>query len=226
MKKHLTTILAMLLIATSATVAFAADKVELKNETDQISYSLGYQIGGDFKNQKVDINADAVIQGIQDALAGSTPALTPQEMNALLVSLKQKVVSVQQRESIRSSKEFLAANLQKPGVKELPGGSQYRVITAGSGASPTLEDTVDIHFITKRADGSTIATTHSEKAPRAYQVKKMLPGLQKALVQMKPGAKWEIFIPPSGRNEMMEGGGVLIYELELITIKPAAGKAG
>ena len=147
-------------------------------------------------------------------------------MNALLVSLKQKVVAVQQRESIRSSKEFLAANLGKPGVKELPGGSQYRVITAGSGASPTLEDTVDIHFVTKRDDGSTIATTHAEKVPRAYQVKKMLPGLQQALVQMQPGAKWEVFIPPSNRNEMMEGGGILIYELELIAIQPAAGKAG
>jgi FKBP-type peptidyl-prolyl cis-trans isomerase FklB len=147
-------------------------------------------------------------------------------MNALLVSLKQKVVAVQQRESIRSSKEFLAVNLQKPGVMELPDGSQYRVITAGSGANPTLEDTVDIHFVTKRADGSTIATTRSEKVPRAYQVKKMLPGLQQALVQMQPGAKWEIFIPPSSRNEMMEGGGILIYELELLAIHPAPGKAG
>jgi FKBP-type peptidyl-prolyl cis-trans isomerase FklB len=203
--------------------AFAADPVELKDDTAKISYSLGYQIGGDFKRQRVGIDSAAIVQGIQDALDAKDPALSQQEMNDLLVSLKQKVVAVQQRESIRSSKEFLAENMKKEGVKELPGGSQYRVIQGGSGASPTLEDTVDIHFRTLRPDGTTIATTRSEKAPRAYQVKKMLPGLQQALLKMSPGATWEVFVPPSDRNEMMESGGILIYEIELISIHPAAG---
>ena len=221
MKKYLIATLAILLISG---FALAADPVELKDETDQISYSLGYQIGSDFKKQQVSISPDIIVRGIQDALDGSEPALSQLEMTALMVSLKQKVVAVQQRESTRSSQEFLDANAKKPGVKELPGGSQYRVIKAGTGASPTLEDTVDIHFITKRANGSTIASTYGESAARPYQVKKMLPGLQQALVQMKPGAKWEVFIPPSDRNEMMENGGLLIYEVELVAIHPAVSK--
>ena len=207
-------------------VAFAADPVALKDETDQISYSLGYQIGGDFKMQQVSINPDVVVRGMQDALADKAPALSPQEMKALMVALKQKVVAVQQRESLRSSHEFLAANSKKPGIVELPGGGQYRVITAGSGASPALDDTVEIHFRTTRADGSVIASTYGEGTPRPYQVKSMLPGLQQALLQMNVGAKWEVFVPPTGRSESMENGGVLIYEVELIAIHPAAGKTG
>lgn len=223
MNNYLLTTLTILLLSANA---LAADPIGFKDETDQISYSLGYQIGGDFKKQQVSINPAIVVQGMQDALDAKEPALSQQEMTALMVALKQKVVAVQQRESVRSSQEFLDANLKKPGIKELPGGSQYRVIKAGSGPTPTLEDTVDIHFRTTRADGSTIASTYGESAARPYQVKAMLPGLQQALLEMQQGAKWEVFLPPAVRSESMENGGVLIYELELIAIHPAAGKKG
>ena len=204
--------------------AFAADKVDLKDETAQISYSLGYQIGGDFRKQQVDINAEAIIQGIQDALATSEPQLSTHEMKALLIALKQKVVAEQQRESSAFIKNFLAENLKKPGVKELPGGVQYRIVQPGSGATPKLEDTVDIHYRASRADGTLISTTYNDaNTPRSYQVKKTLPALQQALLQMQPGSKWEVIIPPSNRSELSEKGNLLIYELELVSIHPLAG---
>jgi FKBP-type peptidyl-prolyl cis-trans isomerase FklB len=206
-------------------IAIAADKVELKDETAKISYSLGYQIGGDFKTQGVGITPEAVVQGIQDALAASEPMLTQSEMNSLLVSLKQKVVTAQRQVTFQNTKEFMATNLEKEGVKELLGGSQYRVITAGSGASPSMSDTVDLHFVTKRADGTVMASTRTSDTPRTYPVSKMLPGLRQALLKMKPGDKWEVFVPPSGRTESMEQEGVLIYEVELLAVHPSAEQA-
>lgn len=218
MTRQLAILPILLLIAISS---LAAGPTALTDESAKISYSLGYQIGGDFKRQGVAMNAAAVVQGIEDALGSREPALSAQEMNNLLVSLKQRVVAAEHRAVQQGSQEFIAANRLKPGVKELPGGVQYRVIKAGHGASPGLEDTVDVHFRTVRPDGTTIASTRTETAPRAYQVKAMLPGLQQALLKMQPGATWEVVLLVSGRNEVLESGGVLIYEIELVSIHPA-----
>ena len=216
----LTTLVLVLLCGTPLWAA----PLDLKDETTRISYSLGYQIGGDFKTQGVGITPEAVVQGIQDALADATPQISKPEMDKLLIALKQKVVENQKQEIYQSGKAFMAANLKKEGVKELPGGIQYRVLKAGKGPHPRLDDTVDIRFRTSRTDGTVMASNEAAKTPKTYQVQKMLPGLQQALLKMSPGAKWEIFLPPDRRSELTQSGGVLIYELELVAIHPGPGK--
>lgn len=219
MKNSLITALALVLLA--GTTAFAAP-LALEDETARISYSLGYQIGGDFKQQGVGITPEAVVQGIQDALSSNDPMIEPQEMNTLLVTLKKKVVTAQRQEYFKDSRQFMADNLKKEGVKELDGGVQYKVIQSGAGPSPTVDDTVMIRFTTSRADGSNVAGAGNPKEPKAYPVNRMLPGLQNALVKMKVGDTWSVFVPPGGRNEMTEQGGVLIYQIELLGIQKSA----
>ncbi len=83
-----------LLIAALCTgAAVAGEKVKLENETDKINYSVGYQIGGDFKRQGVELNAEAFVQGIQDALSGAEALLTQEEMRTVLMNLKKKIVT-------------------------------------------------------------------------------------------------------------------------------------
>lgn len=222
MKKYLIISLGLIFLSSAA---WAADKVSLKDDTARISYSLGFQIGGDFRKQDVSINPEAVVAGIQDALASHKPQLSAQEMKDLLISLKKKVVETQQREIYNSGKTFLAENRKKPGVTELPSGIQYLVLKEGDGDVPSMEDTVDIHFKTTKLDGTVIASTHGkENKPRTYQVKKTLPAMQQVLHKMKVGSKWQVVIPPTGGNEVTEGGGVLIYEIELLAIHPPSGK--
>ena len=74
----------------------AADKMELKNESERINYSVGYQIGGDFKSQGVELNPEMLGPGDQDALNKNEPLLSPEQMNATLVNLKKKLVADQQ----------------------------------------------------------------------------------------------------------------------------------
>src|SRR5512140_1672194 len=76
--------------------AWAADNDrELKSETDKASYALGYQIGGDFRRQKMDLNEAAVVHGIADARAGSASQMSEESMRATLIELKRKVVEQQ-----------------------------------------------------------------------------------------------------------------------------------
>ncbi|HEY5911510.1 MAG TPA: FKBP-type peptidyl-prolyl cis-trans isomerase N-terminal domain-containing protein, partial [Verrucomicrobiae bacterium] len=77
----------------SAGVWAADNGMELKSETDKASYALGYQIGGDFRRQKMDLNEAAVVRGIADARAGTASQMSEESMRATLIELKRKVVA-------------------------------------------------------------------------------------------------------------------------------------
>ena len=52
----------------------------------------------------------------------------------------------------------------------------------------------------------------------------MIPGWQEALVLMKPGAKWQLFVAPElgyGPNPKpgIPGGSLLIFDVELVSVK-------
>ncbi len=212
-------------------VSIAAEKKELKTETEKINYSVGYQIGGDFKSQGVELDPDALVQGIRDAIKKNQPLLSPEQMNATLVDLKKKIVADQQAagnkaaaESRKADAAFVAENAKRTGVTVLSSGVQYKVLREGSGKKPTLKDEVEIQYRVTRVDGREIASTYGGGKPKLYPVAKALPALQEVLPLMAEGSQWQIVIPAglAGRDrDPIDDMGVLIYTLELVSVKAA-----
>ena len=137
---RIATLTTLFLSVVPAGLVCAQDTLKLEDETARINYSLGYQIGGDFKRQGIELNREAVVKGMQDALSSSEPLMPQQEMNDTLVELKRKVVAEQlakQREAelekVAAGKKYLEENAKKPGVVTTPSGLQYKIIEAGSG---------------------------------------------------------------------------------------------
>jgi len=150
----------------------AADKPEVKGESDRISYSVGFQVGGDFKRQGVDLNPDLLVKGIKDAMSGSNPLMTEQEMRKTLVDLKKRIVTAQREEqkkaaekNLTEGKKFLEANAKKEGVKTLPSGLQYKVMKKGSGASPKKTDTVTVNYKGTLIDGTEFDSSYKRGKP-------------------------------------------------------------
>jgi len=83
----------------------AEDIVDLGNEKTKINYSVGYQIGDDFKQQGVEINPEALVKGIQDAISESTPLMTAEEQRVTLVNLKQQVDARQKPDEAKQVQE-------------------------------------------------------------------------------------------------------------------------
>ena len=108
----------------------AQEKLELKDQNDRTSYSVGYQIGGDFRRQGVQLNPEALVRGIKDAISDGKPLMTQQDMGQLLVDLKRRIVADQQEE------------LKKAAEKNLASGLQYKVVKEGAGRSPKATDKV------------------------------------------------------------------------------------
>lgn len=211
-------------------ICMAAGKMELNTEAEKINYSVGYQIGGDFKSQGVELAPDTLVQGIKDALSKTAPLMTQEQMNTTLVDLKKKIVADQQRQEKQAAEQnrkasaaFLKEHARQKGVTVLPSGVQYRVLKAGSGKKPTLQDSISINYRVTRIDGKEIARTEAN-TPRSYPVAKAIPGLQEVLPLMEEGAKWEVVLPTAkaaGGREPLDDMGVIIYELELVSVLPA-----
>jgi len=224
-------VIPVLIVSLLCGVSFAADKLDFKDETTRINYSLGYQIGGDFKRQGVEMIAEAVVKGIEDALSGADPLMSPQEMHATLTELKRKVVSderVNLRKSRREAellylaegKKFLQENAAKPGVKTTASGLQYKIINAGKGRAPGPSDQVTVNYRGTQVNGNEFDSSYKRGEPATFQLNGVIKGWTEGLQLVKEGGKIQLFIPPElaygGRGPMAHR--TLIFDVELISV--------
>jgi len=213
-------------------ICSAADKLELKDQKDRESYSLGYQFGESLKIQGVEIDLDVYTSAIRDALGGKEPQMSTEEIRSTVMGLRQRVAAVQQKalkeqgeKNVVEGKAFLTDNGKKKGVKTLPSGLQYKVLSEGTGKSPKKSDTVTVHYLGAFINGTEFDSSIARGQPASFQVDGVIPGWTEALQLMKEGAKWQLFIPPElaygerGMPPRIPPQSTLIFEVELISIK-------
>ena len=98
----------------------------LTSEPDRINYSVGFQIGNDFKGEPDTLNPELVVQGMADAVSGAEPRLSREEMQTVLTELHRKMAAVahakpgQDLASAEADKAFLEDNAQKSGRRDPP----------------------------------------------------------------------------------------------------------
>jgi FKBP-type peptidyl-prolyl cis-trans isomerase len=124
----------------------------------------------------------------------------------------------------KAGAEFLAANKTKPGVITLPSGLQYKVLTEGKGDSPKADDTVTVNYRGTLIDGTEFDSSYSRNQPANFQANHVIKGWTEALQLMKPGSKWQLFIPSElAYGDMsrpkIPAGSTLIFEVELLSFK-------
>jgi FKBP-type peptidyl-prolyl cis-trans isomerase FklB len=206
----------------------AADPVELKTDPEKNGYSLGYDIGRSLKRQLVDIDAGAAAQGLKDALGGTAPALTEQEIQQRFVALRQESARKIPEKNRKDGEAFLAKNKGERGVKTTASGLQYKVISAGKGKQPKAEDTVSVNYRGTLIDGTEFDSSYKRGQPATFPVKGVIPGWTEALQLMKEGSKWMLYVPSNlaygerGAGPMIGPNSALVFEVELLSINNAA----
>ena len=209
----------------------------LQTADEKLSYTLALDIGTNFKNQNVNIHPEAFMLGLKDGLNGNTSLVKKDDMNQALSELQENLIAKREaefvkisEENLRYGEEFLAKNRKKIGVKETPDGLQYRILKRGSGTSPEKDDVVTVEYIGRALDG-TIFDQSQPGAPVTFPVSEVIPGWTKALMMMKPGAIWEIFLPPAlAYGENGSGGTIgpnqtLIFKVRLVSFEKLDSKA-
>jgi FKBP-type peptidyl-prolyl cis-trans isomerase FklB len=210
-------------------IVLADEKPEIKDAAGRASYSLGYQIGGDLERQAAEIDADALLRGLRDALGGTAPSIPPEEMSAILVGLKRKIEITQRQQKQQMAEkyraegeEFLAANAEKEGVVTLPSGLQYEILRNGAGKMPGASDKVVVHYRSTLVDGTVFHDSRQgEGEPETLHVSGVIRGLTEALQLMREGARWRLFMPADlaygRRGPVAER--TVILEVELISVE-------
>lgn len=128
------------------------------------------------------------------------------------------------KEYAQANKAWLEAKAKEDGVKPLPKGMHYKVISVGSNDDkhPTERSVVTVHYTGCTIDGKQFDSSLGG-VPVAFRLNELIEGWIIALQHMCIGDKWEIYIPSElGYGKYSQPGipaySTLIFELELCSI--------
>ena len=225
---------ALTLVAGSA----FAQTTPAPNKND-LSYALGYDLGRNLVESGEAVDINTVIKALQEGYGKKEPTVAVTQLRTVVEAMQKRQMEKAKAAFDKASAEnktksdaFLAQNKAKAGVQSLPGGVQYRVLEAGSGAKPNQASEVTLQYKGALTDGRVFVDTFSPQpgqttapAPMAIKVSEIpLVGLRDALLQMPSGARWEVVLPadkaygntpqsPVGPNQ------AVVFDVKLISSK-------
>jgi len=220
---------AALVIAALSSPALAESSM---SEKQKLSYLLGNNTAKSMINKEIEIDAETFLQGMKDALANKKSRLSQAESNEVMMNFQASMRAKAQEKddklssaNIDAGKAYFKSYKAKDGTVSLDSGIVYRVIKKGSGAQPTVDDTVVAHYTGKLVDGRVFDSSVQRGEPATFPLKNVIKGWQEVVPLMGVGAKWEVVIPPQlaygerGPGGIIGPNSTLVFEIELIEIK-------
>ncbi len=213
----------------------ASSPENARSVKEKASYSLGVLLGSQLRRFGIPADAvafDKMAQGLRDVVKGTVEPTAADQQNVqqlMRLVLQDRAATLGKNQA--EARRFLADNAKRKGVVTTASGLQYRVLNPGSGASPRPADDVTVNYRGTLLDGTEFDSSYKRGEPATFTVSKVIKGWTEALQLMKPGAKWELFIPPnlaygdSGQGPIPPGS-VLKFEVELLSVKPASASPG
>ncbi len=206
--------------------------ISLQNDSDKTSYCLGMDIGASFKKLPVSINLDAALEGIKAVFHGEKPQIEQQEFMELMRKFQQELRAAAEKQAAaagednrKQEQEFLAKNKEDKDVVTTASGLQYKVLQAGTGARPTANSVVTVHYTGTLPDGTVFDSSVKRGEPATFPVNGVIPGWTEALQIMQVGSKYKLFIPAAlaygkrGAGQLIGPDQMLIFEVELLDMK-------
>lgn len=223
---------ALAMTALSACSQGQKGRVALTNEMDSVSYAIGADIGANFKRSKLDdVNLDAMKMGLRDGL-DSASILDEESLQMVVQGYMMKLQQERMAEEAKEGEdnrvmgeEYLAKNGARDGVVTTASGLQYEVVTMGTGAKPTAESQVRVHYAGTLIDGTEFDSSYKRGEPAVFGVGQVIRGWVEGLQLMPVGSKWKLHIPsdlaygPSGGpGGSIPPNSVLVFDVELLEI--------
>ncbi|HEX3948520.1 MAG TPA: FKBP-type peptidyl-prolyl cis-trans isomerase [Steroidobacteraceae bacterium] len=195
---------------------------------EQISYLLGLIFGAQMHATGIgseSVMSEAVDRGIKDGLQGKQP--TPADQQQVQAYARSMTEAMAARNA-SAAKDFLARNGKQRGIVTTASGLQYKILAAGEKKAPPIlpADTVTVDYRGKLMNGTEFDSSYSRGMPATFPVNGVIKGWQEALVLMKPGAKWQLFVPPElaygpRSKAKIPPNSLLIFDVNLESVEPA-----
>ena len=183
---------------------------ELETEEQKVGYMIGLDIGGSLYAQRDDIDIDALVAALRATFEGGTSKMSKEEAQQIreIYIAKRKAIVQAEQAAVHAEQKviadqngaigtaFLAENLGKEGVVATASGLQYKVLTAGTGASPAATDTVEVHYRGTLLDGTEFDSSYKRGQTLSFQLNRVIAGWTEGLQLMQIGSKYELYIKP------------------------------
>jgi FKBP-type peptidyl-prolyl cis-trans isomerase len=221
--------------AKPATSSAKPGVTQLKNTTDSFSYALGMNVANNLKQQGIEqITYSAMQKAMEDVFKKRAFSMNDQTANSCIQQTLQANAANKTKGEKDKAAAFLATNKKRSGVIVLPSGLQYEIIKKGDPASatPKLTDTVVVNYIGTLIDGKEFDNSYKRGEALNIPVGGVIKGWTEILQLMHIGDKLKAYIPSDlaygergAAGGEIPGGAALIFEMELIGIKPVGAVA-
>lgn len=224
MKKLLTFGLVLLF----ASVTMSVKSQEEMTFKQKISYAIGAKLGTQVSHDGIELDLDALAQGVRDGMAGQNK-FSDEQMQEAFMQLQQEMQAkrdnVANEEKIKGQK-FLEENKKNPDVKVTESGLQYKIVTQGNGPKPTATSKVTVKYKGTLLDGTVFDSTEKQGGePISFGLNQVIRGWTEGLQLMPTGSKYIFYIPSElaygdqGAGGVIPGGATLIFEIELLSFE-------
>jgi FKBP-type peptidyl-prolyl cis-trans isomerase FklB len=205
-----------------------APSAPIDTSSEHVGYLFGLTFGEQMHSVGItdQVPPDDIAQGIKEGLHGKKA--TAAERKQIMEFVQSTMVAAAARNKA-AAQEFLARNGHEKGIKTTESGLQYKVLIPGNlkAAAVLPEDDVTVNYRGKLLDGTEFDSSYARGTPATFKANGVIKGWQEALSLMKPGAKWQLFIPPDlAYGERPPPGippdSLLTFDVELLGVKSSA----
>jgi FKBP-type peptidyl-prolyl cis-trans isomerase FkpA len=183
--------------------------------------------------QFTDAQIELILAGMKKGI--KTKAMPPDALQSRIQAvMMQKMQLAREAERAEGSKlaagnkakaqAFLAKISKQAGVMKDPSGFYYEILKKGAGPSPTMSNTVKLHYHGTLIDGTVFDSSVDRGQPASFPMNGVIKGFSGGLTKTQVGGKIRIYIPSElgyGDNQRgkIKPGDTLIFECELLEIK-------
>lgn len=201
------------------------------SEADKTFYALGAVLGRNLSVLKLtDEQLKSVQVGVADAAQGRTLQVDPAGYQMQVQQLFVAKQSEAAQEEKKKGQDYLATAAKEAGSVQLPSGVVVQTLTEGKGASPTPADVVRVHYHGTFTDGKVFDSSVQRGQPAEFPLGGVIPCWTQGVQKLKVGGKARLVCPSEtaygdhGQPPTIPGGATLVFEVELLGIKPQAAK--
>jgi FKBP-type peptidyl-prolyl cis-trans isomerase len=178
--------------------------------------------------------SEAMLKGFSSAVAGKESPYDLQkigtEMDGFMQKKQTAYLEKVKVQNLAKSEAFFAKLKEDKTVQETPSGLRYQIVKQGQGAFPKANETVKVNYTGTLVDGTVFDSSSQRGEPAEFQLDQVIPGWTEGIQKISKGGKIKLYIPPSlaygdDGQPNIPPGSTLIFDVELLDIKPPAAAA-
>ena len=183
-------------------------------------------VKGDVKGTEYTLDSLKFNEGFVAAVLGDTAVMNTEAANRYFQSTMQAAKQRAEEVYKADNEQWLKQNASKSGVKTTASGLQYRVITAGTGATAKNNDNVTVRYEGRLIDGTVFDSSYKRNPDTStFRPDQVIKGWTEALCMMPEGSKWELYIPQNLAYGSRQAGNIkpfstLIFTVEVVKVEP------